>query len=366
MPDEYLDGDPDLGSEDIDLGNDDDIQTAPNDNNNPNTNLQTGQNTNPPQTLTLEQAMGKLSELEAQHTELQPLRDVYDRYGGIEGIQPAIELFDALTGDQLNAQKAMEVISTFAPDAYPQLAWGIIDAHLDTITTDPQIRQAVLSRDADYQEYLQWRANGGTTEQFQEQLDPNNPLHAELIQARKDREEMRVAQQQFQQAQQLAKHKEVAGKVEAYDNQQLDWLKTEVAKFNWGDEHKDLMQDVIEIARTKFDQDPQAMAALQRARRAHVTGNAQAITSATKVVRNHLARHLKAVTERFNKVIKTNHVAKQTTFNQQQQNRHLLPGGSNGMNGASGATPQDPYERAQARLDAARAKGLIPGGYNGY
>lgn len=319
--------------------------------------------------LTPQEIEAKVAEYQAQLEALKPYQELNERVGSYEGIAPAVELFDMFTGGEFNAVQALDLMKVLNPEAVQHLGWQIVDTDRQSIVSDSQIRDAVFASDENYQRFLQWQQTGELPDE--QNIDPNlKKVQDELAEfKRKEVEKEQVAAK----AAEEAKTKATQERVSTYDNERLKFVDNQISQLNWGDEHKELAGAVKQAALASFNSDAQARSALDYARRLSLQSASNPkdqkvkalLNSATKRVENIFANKLKAVTTPINKGIQGNHSATQAA-RAKQQSKPVL--GNNG--GTITATDvlsglADPYEKAKARLDAARAAGTVTG-YAGY
>ena len=149
----------------------------------PDTPAEPTETTEPPVQLTPEEAFAKVAEYEAQLKGFEPYKTIEQEYGGLEGLRPAMVLTDALmAGD---AKQFMESIDLVNPGIKQDIFWGMANDNQEVLIQDPVFRQAVLNSEPEYKQYLELKAQGVEFKPEEDQLDPDNPVHAELLQARK-------------------------------------------------------------------------------------------------------------------------------------------------------------------------------------
>lgn len=324
-----------------------------------------------------------------------PLNALLEERGGVEGILPAVETYEAL----LQAQTPNDIFAAIEqvhPNATPVIGWSFIDQNLEDVVADQKVREAFVASDPDYQRYLQLKESGQLDEiqTEEEQLDPNNPKDREILEYRaKERERQQQEAIQQQQAQQQA--------VAAYNNNVaqytkanvIDWLHSELtSQINWGDENKDLLEDIEAAVVHRFDNNPKAVSALKRAQEtnyyaeryaaiakqpgATAEQKQQAVVAKqkaendTKIVRNYLGALLKPRIEANNKRIQTLHQATKAARAAQEKNPLLTPAASVNAPGTTGklpgvTAPTNPNDLLKALMDKARAEGRLQG-YDGY
>lgn len=305
--------------------------------------------------LTPQEIEAKVAEYQAQLEALKPYQELNDRIGGYEGIQPAVEFFDMLHSPEFNPQEALNLIGIVNPEALPAMAWHIIDAERDTLVNDPSIRQAVLGSDPDYQKFLKWQETG--------EIPQDQPVDAKTkeLQDRLDKIEKEKAESAAQQTKLAEENKRKAtdAHVTKYDNERLKSVDAQIAKLNWGDEHKELGQSVRETALASFNSDPAARQALDYARRLSLQSASNPkdqklktlLNNATKRVENIFTQKLNKIIAPINKAIQGNNSATQAKL-AAQKSKPVLGNNGGTISQADALSGLSGYDRAKARWNA--------------
>jgi len=372
-PDDYGDDDVDVDQDLAGAEGDENIDSSPQDPTKPAKNAQDPKAAKPNEQpkLTPQEIEAKYAELQAESELLKPYKELNDQYGGYEAIQPAIDLYGMLTGGEFNAPQALELMSVLNPEAVRAIGWQLIDNEQQAIINDPKIRDAVLASDENYQRFLKWQETGELP--TDENIDPAlKKVQEELAQFKKQEADKQAAQAK---ADEEAKVKRTQEAVQAYDNAQLKWVDEQIAALKWGEEYKDDLEEVKDLALGRFNNDEKARQALDHARILSLRSKAnpkdtrlkQLFEAANKRVKHIFTQKLKPIVERRNKHIQGTHAATQAQRAKQAAKPVL---GNNGANispkdALSGLSNADMYTRAQARLDKARAQGTVQG-YDGY
>lgn len=307
-------------------------------------------------------------QLKAEYEALKGYKQLNERFGAVEGIQPAIELMDSLTTDP-KAENILDLLKVINPDVIPQIGWYMVDNSINDLVNYAPVRDAVLKSDPDYQKFLKWQETGELPDQEQA-IDPATKELKDKLALFEKEKAAEKAQAEKLQAETIKKNTET--EVTNYDNSRLSWLDKQIAAFNWGDENKDLTEKAKVVTQATFNADPKAVAALHHARRLHLqaksnpkdTKIAGLLNSANKVVEHHLARHLKAFVEPINRLV-GKQTSQRAATRQKQQGRPVIPNAGTQPAVLSGLSNiKDPYERALALADRARAEGRLSG-YDG-
>ncbi|MEW6734527.1 MAG: hypothetical protein AB1489_24595 [Acidobacteriota bacterium] len=323
--------------------------------------------------LTLEEALGQLAELQEQAKASEPIQALFEQYGGSEGLQPALALYDSISDPNANPGTIREQLAASNPELFPYLVWDIVDHYKDSIVSDQVIREAVLRSDPGYQQYLDLKASGALDNlELENQLDPNNPIHRELLERRQRDAEYAKQEAERKRVQQQAKLEAQGKSYQTSAQKQIDWLKGKTTELNWGEENKDLMEDIVNLTIIKFDRDERAQAALKRYQYYNFVGDAEKAREAERIVQNYLARHFKATTQPYNNRIQQWHQGRVSTRQKQENNRLLTPNGTTSAAGAAnsklpttGINSKDPNQLLKAYMDSARANGALKD-YSGY
>lgn len=337
-----------------------------------NTTQETKETTTP--SLTPEEAMARLAEYEQQLASLKPLQEVGEKNGGLEGLQPAIDLTEALINPQPNFDTVLDTMALINPEIVSPFLWHVVDKNLGLIAQDQQVRQAILGNDPEYQQFLRYKEQGyDFSAQQEEEVDPETAkLRQELDALKQQQESAKQEALKQQQEAQRAAYQQVE---QQYNEKNVfGYLNEQLGKLNFGEENKAIAPLLGHMVCTAFDNDPNARVAYQRAANlARVVGNNEQhpqkaqLEAATKAMQNHLARHFKAVTEPLNRLVQKAHGKTVSTIeNQVDRSRHIgssTPDARTVLSGLSNAN--DPYVKAQALLDRARTEGRVQG-YGGY
>lgn len=325
---------------------------------------------------TLEELLAKNTTYEQRLEALKPFESINQNYGGIEAIQPALELSDMLTGYKaFDAGTAYQQLEMMNPDYAQQMMWHGIDQSRDIVAQDPAIRQAVIdSLGPEYAKYEALRASGVEFEdppeiapELKQVIEQNRQLQAEQHQINRSTADQTVG---------------------SYDTTHQEWLKNQaVNTLKWGDEHAPLVTKIAKAAQDAFNQDPQGLNALHRGRSISLElaglkwdAKQQVFTKTTppdpqrqqylinqqnaanKIVQNRLAHHLNAESQDINKLIQKANLGL-TSVRTAQEQRPVIPGSSAGNASASNApdfSKMSSEERVVWRANEARKLGRIP------
>ena len=193
--------------------------------------------------------------------------------GGVEYFQAAKDLYEKFTATdengQFNPTDFLSSLKEFSPARYNQIAGQVYESHKQTFV-NWALEDLGVTRE-DFQAAKDWFAAGKPEANQEEELDPDNPLHRELIESRKERAEIARRQAEYDrqlQAQRMYEQEQVIGKeISDYTTDRVKVISTELDKMNLGsdDTAKYAKDAITAYAQYLFNQDQAANSKLEAA-----------------------------------------------------------------------------------------------------
>jgi len=190
--------------------------------------------------------------------------------GGVEYLQSAKELYERFTSikenedGSIDASPFLAALREYSPSRYEAVAGQIYEAHKGTFQ-NWALQDIGVTRQ-DFEAAKEWFAAGKPELRQEEELDPNNPLHKELLESRRERAESARRQEEYNRQLQAQKAQEWETKVlqdqAAFDNERLGIITKEIDKMNLGtdDLGKAAKELITAYAQYRFNNDQQAEA----------------------------------------------------------------------------------------------------------
>lgn len=239
--------------------------------------------------------------------------DYFDALGGFETAKPMIAAVDQLTGPQFEVVAAKKSLEQLAGrERFSAIMWQAIDDSkqvvLADLLADPNLKQTVFSQDPDWALFQQWKTLGGPDTQLDlGAIDPESDAGKQFIALRQQLSTVQGALTQQQQAALNQAQAQARAQAEqqrsAFINAQYTFLEDACKKFNWGDDAKEDIRDVMDIVENRFSKSKTAMDNLAIATKAKLEGNDFQAARYERIVQKELANLIKEVAPRREKDI---------------------------------------------------------------
>jgi hypothetical protein len=298
---------------------------------------------------TPEQLQATVQALQLQVSQAQEqLAPLNDRYGSIEAVQPALDLYDMMTGlKTATPTEALQTIRTINPDFTTQLAWAAIDDSLPAVVQDPAVRNAVIATLPGFEKYQQLVQAGVEFEEVPQVSPETKELNDKLAQF-----------EASEQAGLVNNAQQIAGQWKAGIDQWFD--KQVETSTSWGDDYKGLAADTKTLALNNINSDPRITPIFNAAAEMQLELNGIKFNRATekferipppapqratflksqlelkgKQLQNIAATHLKAQVDKYSTIVQRSNLGV-NAVRQQQEARPAIPGESAGAQSETG------------------------------
>lgn len=245
------------------------------------------------------------SQLQSVNDQIKQYSEYFDRLGGFETTKPMLSAVDVLTGANFEPGAAKQSLEQLAGrERFSAMMWKAIDDSKEVVIADlfadPVVKQSLFSQDPDWALFQQWKALGGNVAQFDlGGIDPESEAGKQFIAMKQEQARLQGQLNGYAQSAQSRAQAERQAQLNAIQQnfiaEQYNFLADSCKKFNWGDDAKEDIAEVIDIVENRFSKNKEAMDDMKIAAKARAEGNEFLAKRYERSVQNRIANLLKEV-----------------------------------------------------------------------